>query len=1558
LLVLAAVSLFWGVDQGRTQTQTDIQPSPRDSNAIIERMENRVTQADREAAAERQAAARAAATRQSKQGKQAGSLAVQGAQVGVLAGPSVGAMSMSMPSPGGTPDYFNVANWANSPLPTVDVNGTIIGGIQKFVDTLPGLGYDNRNNLGQYIPVAVPDINTYSSTNSDYYVIGLQDYNEQMHSNLPATKLRGYLQLNTTDPNVNVPRYLGPLIIARKDRPVRVKFINQLGIGAAGDLFLPVDTTVMGAGMGPDNDANGNPINYQQNRATLHLHGGLTPWISDGTPHQWTVPIGDVNAHYQKGVSTQNVPDMPDPGQGSMTFYYPNQQTARLMFYHDHAYGITRLNVYAGEAAGYLLTDPNEEALINSGVLPDQNTPSGVYRYGIPLIIQDKTFVDANNIGATDPTWNWGSMPGMAMTGDLWFPHVYMPNQNPADPAGANAFGRWDYGPWFWPPIDPALLAHPPITLPGGTVIPGTPNPSMVMEAFMDTPIVNGTPYPVLPVGRRAYRFRILNACNDRYLNLQLYYADTGGSGTGAAATATVTGGVITGLTLVSGGAGYSSGTTVNITDVTGTDATATATVAGGVITGLTLTNGGNGYSSTPVITITSGSVGGTGALATATVTGGTITGITVTNPGTGYTSVPSVYIYGGGGSCAAATATVSGGVVTGITVTDGGMGFTSAPTVLIGSSAEVKMVPAVPHGCSPNWPATWPTDGRDGGVPDPITAGPPVIRIGTEGGFLPAPVVIPSTPIGYEYNRRNIVVLNVSNHSLYLGPAERADIIIDFSQVPDGSKIILYNDAPAPDPGFDPRLDYYTGDPNQTDTGGAPTTLPGYGPNTRTIMQFQVAVGGPVAAAFDVNALNTALPAAYTASQDAPIVPETTYPTPYQAAANTYSKIQDTNLTFTPIGSTTPTTVSMKPKAIQELFELDYGRMNSTLGVELPFTNFNTQTTIPYGYIDPPTEIIQNGGVQIWKITHNGVDTHAIHVHLFNVQLINRVGWDGMVKPPDRDELGWKETVKMNPLEDCIVALKPIAPTVPFAVPDSNRLLDPTMLEGSTIGFSGIDPNTGNAVVGGVSNVMTNFGWEYVWHCHLLGHEEMDMMRPVVFQVAPGAPTGVSAIAGDAQATVSFTAPVGTGGSPITSYTVTSSPGGIIATGPASPITVTGLAGCTTYTFTVTATNAIGTGLPSSPSNSVTLPATVPEAPTIGTATAGNAQATVSFTPPVSTCSAIISYTVTSSPDGKTATGASSPITVTGLTNGTAYTFTVTATNVIGTGPASGPSNSVTPATVPGAPTIGTAVAGNARATVSFTAPASNGGSPITLYTVTSSPGGKTATGASSPITVTGLTNGTAYTFTVKATNAVGTGPASGPSNSVTPTNVPPAVPSNLVATASVVSANPPTVSLTWRDNSNNETGFLIQRATNAAFTVGANVTTYTDTTVLTNTRCYYRVRAFNAIGNSAWSASSAVVTPGQLPAAPTNLTLVGVTRNSITISWTDNSTNELKFYVQRSATGTGGWTLIARAAANTITYTDSGLSRNTTYYYRVQAYNANGTSAFTNTVSGKTLP
>jgi uncharacterized protein (TIGR02145 family) len=267
-----------------------------------------------------------------------------------------------------------------------------------------------------------------------------------------------------------------------------------------------------------------------------------------------------------------------------------------------------------------------------------------------------------------------------------------------------------------------------------------------------------------------------------------------------------------------------------------------------------------------------------------------------------------------------------------------------------------------------------------------------------------------------------------------------------------------------------------------------------------------------------------------------------------------------------------------------------------------------------------------------------------------------------------------------------------------------------------------------------------------------------------------PDAPTSPIATAGNAQASVAFTAPTSNGGSAITGYTVTSSPGSFTASGASSPINVTGLSNGIAYTFTVVATNSVGNSVASTASAAV-VPKTVPGAPTSPVATAGNAQASVAFTAPTSNGgSAITGYTVTSSPGSFTATGASSPIIVTGLSN-IAYTFTVVATNSVGNSVASTASAAVVPKTVPGAPTSPVATLGNAQASVAFTPPTSNGGSAITGYTVTSTPGGYTATGASSPIIVTGLTNETSYTFTVIAINAVGNSVASVASGAVTPT-------------------------------------------------------------------------------------------------------------------------------------------------------------------------------------------
>lgn len=267
-----------------------------------------------------------------------------------------------------------------------------------------------------------------------------------------------------------------------------------------------------------------------------------------------------------------------------------------------------------------------------------------------------------------------------------------------------------------------------------------------------------------------------------------------------------------------------------------------------------------------------------------------------------------------------------------------------------------------------------------------------------------------------------------------------------------------------------------------------------------------------------------------------------------------------------------------------------------------------------------------------------------------------------------------------------------------------------------------------------------------------------------------------------------------------------------------------------------------------------------LPGAPTNVTATAGNTQATVSFTAPVSIDGVVITgYTVTSSPGGFTATGAFSPITVTGLTNGSAYTFTVIATNAAGNSVLSTASSSITPYTVPSAPTISAVDASNASVLVTFSTPANNG-SAITGYTVTSSPGGKIGTGSSSPILVTDLTNGTAYTFTVKATNAAGDSAASTASTSATPYTIPDA-PTSL-GTSSITTTS---LTLSWTAPTSNGGSALTKYIVSYGETsvdVSANVSSIAVTGLAAGTDYTFSVAAVNIAGSCATPANVSATT------------------------------------------------------------------------------------------------
>ncbi len=1397
-----------------------------------------------------------------------------GASINTGMTPVVGALVVGGGFPIGT-----TITAVTPPAITVDTGAPL----RKFVDPLGGVynGLElvaSMTDLQAGMPVALAEHNWLNPFNGvqtadDYYEIAAVEYTEQMHSDmLKPTRWRGYVQIESANiaakglkdiagvgsehipaayPDgspildstgkqvyfVHKPHYLGPAIIVAHGTPVRIKFTNYLPYtdvngksvgswnGTGGEVMIPIDETIPGGGAVLDVNgkqvvtAAGVPVKMGQNRISIHWHGGDTPWSNDGTPHQWFAPAGDiaytmgVDARHPyglgRGESTtgESVGDMPDPGPGSYNMYFPNQYlSARLMMYHDHASGTTRTNAYVGNAAGYIVYDPTELGLASTAInepltqvagtggnltpgLP-AGLPTGLLdTVGIPLVVQDKGFVP-KNIGPTavasdgktpasqDTRWDlshWGQ------PGDLFFPHVYETNQDPNAIDGTNPVGRWDWGPWFWP-VFPAQYS-----LPTGAYGDVTTTP----EAFMNTPTVNGQVFPVLTVDPKTYRFRILSVANDRSFNLGLYQAvDANGV----------------------------------LCDSLSTSPT---------------------YNATPALP----------------------------------PRAPGDVSVAGPAAC-----------------------------------TEVRMVPASPN---PTFPATWPTDGRAGGVPDPATAGPDIIQIGNEAGLLPAVAVWKSQPMVYEQNVRSITVFNVLNHDLLLMGAERVDAFIDFTNFA-GKTLILYNDAPAPLPGFDPRIDFYTGDGDQTAGGGDYNTLAGYGTNTRTVMQIKVnntnvsGVGG----ALNLAALQTALPVAYAATQPPPIIPEKVYDQAFgTTSTDNYATIgtgSSSKPTFFVNGSTTitltgitirsgglvypaGTTMTIDPptcaqatatcaqatatpvvtkgvitgytnffagagytqipavtfsapgtdgvvavatvtgtggftvinKAIQELFDPVFGRMNATLAVELPFSSATVATTIPLAYVDTPNEYfdtIKEGETQIWKITHNGVDSHPVHFHLVNVQVINRVGWDGVIKPPGPAEVGWRETLRMNPLEDVYVAVKAAKPVTPYGLPNSTRLMDPSIAVGSTLGITQIDPINGNApttqtyfpttnngatITGPLgtfpattyTNQLSDFDNEYVWHCHILGHEEFDFMRPFVFHpnvIVPDAP-GKVATSG---ATVTWVDPTPYGGqdsagiptagvnaaypTPTSSprneigFHIYSSTGVLRGTAVANAQTWTDPAGAAGGNYTVTAFNAAGesvagtSGTAISGSTTVTAP-TPTQAP--GTQTVSATKIATSVAPatgstvtlavaPAATIVVGVSVTGGGFPTGTTVASVISTTQFTTTAAGTAsttpvsLTLSLAAAAALPTQPAAAaPTNLTQTLNANGTVTLSwTAVAGATSytvtaidATVAANPPVSTTVLPIAGATTLSY---TTATAAPGIV----LNATSTYTFTVTATTLAGT--------------------------------------------------------------------------------------------------------------------------------------------------------------------------------------------------------
>jgi spore coat protein A, manganese oxidase len=759
---------------------------------------------------------------------------------------------------------------------------------------LATLGYPNDpNGIPVLGGIADPVFPT-----TTMYQIGVKNFTDILHPQLGPTTLWGYYDL--TRP---IQKHLAGIVVTTRNQAARMRFTNQLPTRH----IIPVDTTIPGA-------------NLAENRTATHIHGGLVPWISDGGPFDWFDPNGASGLSFLNGPADpllfpsdplhplDNILTQPMlPGQAD--YYYPNDQSTRLVWYHDHAWGITRINAYAGIASGYLIVDLGNDAARLTANVPQ-------YADLIPLVFQDKIFVSATT-PAMDPTWATAA-PMSTAIGSLWYAHVYDPKLY-------------------------KLLKSPKYFTP--------PDPSIVPEFFGDTMLTNGTVYPTVTVQPKAYRFMILNACNARFLNINLFDATP-----------------------------VAPATTVEVT----------------------------------------------------------------TNPKTGFAAVGT-------------------------------------------------------------------------------TLGPVITQIGTEAGYLAADVAHPgNTPVNPATMTGNLL----------LGPAERADVVIDFSAFA-GKSLIMYNDAPAPFPVGAPTNDYYLGNP-----ANPVQPLAGTGPDTRNILRIDVAAGSGTA-------------------NNGPFLIPITVPTTTISSPNIDPPaIAPITALTVPIAPLVPPTAFVRDLTLNEDFD-QYGRLRQTIGTTKPVVGggFGLE------YVAPPTEVVAAGATEVWRIFNLTADTHPIHFHLVNVQILLRQPFKvvngvftltGVARGPEPEELGWKETVKMHPGEVTSVIMKfdlppidtsrVIAGSVPFVVPPS--------------------PRTG--------------GNEYVYHCHILEHEEHDMMRPLVVggtlslfvnQVQPPPPGVISGVLGG---TAAYDIGGGTAPYTVVSNNPTYKPA-LVAGGNGFTVTVKKRSAIAVVTFTVT---------------------------------------------------------------------------------------------------------------------------------------------------------------------------------------------------------------------------------------------------------------------------------------------------------------------------------------------------------------------------------------------------
>jgi hypothetical protein len=475
-------------------------------------------------------------------------------------------------------------------------------------------------------------------------------------------------------------------------------------------------------------------------------------------------------------------------------------------------------------------------------------------------------------------------------------------------------------------------------------------------------------------------------------------------------------------------------------------------------------------------------------------------------------------------------------------------------------------------------------------------------------------------------------------------------------------------------------------------------------------------------------------------------------------------------------------------------------------------------------------------------------------------------------------------------------------------------------------------------------------------------------------FLLPAGAPSVVDILEEDGQVSVNFVPSEDLGGQTLTNYQYSVDGGeNWVTRSPASttsPIIVSGLNNGTEYVVTIRSVFEGGFGPKST--EVLATPFSSPAAPTISSISPSSQRLNVIFTPGFNGGRNITNYEysvdngatwITRSP-----ASTSSPLTISGLSNATTYNVRIRAVNVAGEGSQSG-SVQGTPSVVPASePTITSLNRGFSQISVNFSAPEDDGGASITNYQFSTN-GGSTWTtrspaSASSPLLITGLTNGTTYNIRIRAITSIGTGAQSNQLSDFAGSvplqpNAPSVVNSNVIQRLDV----------SWTAPNNGGfaiTGYLLERRIGAgswSTVYTGTATSFSDPGLSTSQSYQYRVLATNSLGNSPFSNASTAIGAGNIPGTPNAPSVSNATISRLDVSWTAPTNNNVAItgYTLQRRLGSGAWSTVYTGGG--LSFNDTNVALGSSYQYRVLATNALGSSAYSSesiarTVQGVVVP